>query len=265
METPIEKPALEIAPIPKKTVELFNLYFGDGENKYLKKEQRAIERTIESREEVILRELIDGPKDQGLTPTIPRQTRLYSVSIAEKTCYVNFSKEFVTNFQGDEEGEVTAVYSIVNSLTELDAIDKVQILVEGERLEIYQKNLSLKEPFVRNEKIFKGPFPTPIEVVREYLALIESEEYRYAYNLIYHPSEYSLDYSIYFRYMREEKGRTAKFDIISYTIVPGDNRNGVIYLDYMERYKDGTYVERKGVEFPYYNELGEWKLMFKEI
>lgn len=214
---------------------------------------------------MVLRELIKGPRDYILSPTIPQQTRLYSVTTVEGACYVNFSKEFVTNFQGDQRQEITAVYSIINSLTELNHINKVQILVEGERLELYQELLSLKEPYTRNEKLLTGPFPSVIEVVKEYFAYIEREEYRYAFNQIYRPGDYNLDYALFFRYLRENKSNTAKLQIVSYSITAADKQSGTITLDYIETLDDGTSIQHDGVEFRYQNDLGEWKLIFTEF
>lgn len=261
----IEEAPLQIAPIPQKTVELVNLYFGNSGNEYLVKEQRAIERSIESKEEVILRELINGPRDYRISATIPKQTRLYSVTTAEGICYVNFSKEFADNFNGDEREEITAVYSIVNSLTELNHISKVQILVEGERLELYRQILSLREAYSRNEKLLTGPFLSPIEVLKQYFAYIERGEYRYAYNQIYRPGEYNLDYSLFFRYLRENKSDTVAFTIVSYSITPEDKRSGTITIEYVEEFEDGTSITHEQAEFQYENDFGEWKIIFKEL
>lgn len=264
MNDQIGRAPLEIPPFPKRTVELVDLYFGNGENQFLKKEQRAIERTIESREEVILKELISGPRDLDLVPTIPYQTRLFSVSTVAGVSYVNFSKEFVTNFIGGERAEVNTIYSVVNSLTELRHVNRVQILVEGERLEIFQNSLSLREPYTRNERILKAPFPSPIEVLRAYLNHIEKEEYRYAYDLIYRPGAFNLDYSIYFRYMRENKNNTVNYTIMSYRIIRNDE-GATILLDYIEDFKDGKKKVHEGVEFKLRNDFGEWRIVFDEF
>ena len=42
------------------------------------------------------------------------------------------------------------IYSIVNSLLELDNIHKVQISVEGDSALKYHDDISLAEPFIRN-------------------------------------------------------------------------------------------------------------------
>ena len=57
-------------------------------------------------------------------------TKILGVSIAEGICYVNLDSNFLTVI--NNVSTEVAVYSIVNSLVELDNINKVQILVNGE-------------------------------------------------------------------------------------------------------------------------------------
>lgn len=75
--------------------------------------------------------LIRGPQSQGLVPSIPEGTELLDISIANKICTVDFSKEFIANHSGGSAGELMTLSSIVKTLTQFDTIDKVQILVEG--------------------------------------------------------------------------------------------------------------------------------------
>ena len=72
----------------------------------------------------------------------------------KQICFVNFSSEFVTKHSGGSAGEAMTVYSIVNSLTELKNVDKVQFLVEGNKIDVY-KHLEFNEPFPRDETWIK--------------------------------------------------------------------------------------------------------------
>ena len=47
------------------------------------------------------------------------------------------------------------IYSVVNSLTELPHIDKVQFLIEGQKVEVF-KHMIFNEPFVRDDEIIKN-------------------------------------------------------------------------------------------------------------
>ena len=83
-------------------------------------------------ERFVVEELIAGPSGQiqGLYPVINPETKIVNILTKDGICYVNLDSNFLT-VVNNVSTEV-AVYSIVNSLAELDNINKVQILVNGE-------------------------------------------------------------------------------------------------------------------------------------
>ena len=83
-------------------------------------------------ERFVVEELIAGPSGQieGLYPVINPETKIINILTKDGICYVNLDSSFLT-VVNNVSTEV-AVYSIVNSLVELDNINKVQILVNGE-------------------------------------------------------------------------------------------------------------------------------------
>lgn len=83
-------------------------------------------------ERFVVEELIAGPSGQieGLYPSINPQTKIINVMTKDGICYVNLDSSFLT-VVNNVSTEV-AVYSIVNSLVELNNVNKVQILINGE-------------------------------------------------------------------------------------------------------------------------------------
>jgi hypothetical protein len=81
----------------------------------------------------ILKILGDGPKTEGLTAPIPRDTKVNEVFISEDgVAFVDFSNAISTNHPGGILNEQATIYSIVNSLTyNLREIQQVKILVGG--------------------------------------------------------------------------------------------------------------------------------------
>ena len=78
--------------------------------------------------------------------------KILSVVTANNICYVDFDENFLT-----EQSPVSAkmvIYSIVNSLLELDEIHRVQLSVKGETSVEYG-NISLAHPFMRNLDIIE--------------------------------------------------------------------------------------------------------------
>lgn len=97
-------------------------------------------------ERFVVEELIAGPSGQveGIYPSINPETKIVSVMTKDGICYVNLDSSFLT-VVNNVSTEV-AIYSIVNSLVELNNINKVQILINGEvpasfSSTIYERNL----------------------------------------------------------------------------------------------------------------------------
>lgn len=119
-------------PAPRETKVKVTLYFGDEQALYLLPEDREVTTAGEPLPEVVVRELIKGPRLAGHRRTIPEGTVLRGVEVRDGVAYVDFSREFQTRHWGGTAGEAFTLYSVVNSLARLEGIEKVQFLLEGE-------------------------------------------------------------------------------------------------------------------------------------
>lgn len=99
-------------------------------------------------EKLVLEQLIRGPITDGAYPTIPTETKVLSVSTKDGICYVNLDNGFLG--QGYNVTEAVPIYSIVNSLTELPGISRVQILINGETNLVYRESIRFDTIFERN-------------------------------------------------------------------------------------------------------------------
>ncbi len=99
-------------------------------------------------EKLVVERLIKGPITKDAYPAIPSETKLVSISTKDGICYVNLDEGFLE--QGYDVLEQIPVYSIVNSLTEIPGISKVQILINGETNLTYQESIRLETIFERN-------------------------------------------------------------------------------------------------------------------
>lgn len=125
------------------------LYFTDEQGEKLYPEKREVIRNINtSAERVVLEELIAGPKAEGLVPTLDPSTKLLNVSVNENVCYINFDTTFLTNSL--EVNEYIPIYSIVNSLSELSSVNRIQITINGKQDEKFRDSVSLNTLFERN-------------------------------------------------------------------------------------------------------------------
>lgn len=143
------------AGLPEETREVV-LYFSDPEGKALVAEERTIPK-VEGIARETIKELISGPHpESGLLGTIPEGTALRDINIRpDGLAIVDFSKELITNFNGDSTSEILTVYSIVNTLTQFDTVKEVQILVDGQVVETINGHVDVSEAMARDENIIK--------------------------------------------------------------------------------------------------------------
>ncbi len=139
-------------PVEQDKVELV-LYFADDMGEYLHPEVREVVLNGSTPAEMIVRELIDGPKKDSLFSPIPKTTELLGLKISDRTAEVNFSRDIQTDHAGGTASEVFTIYSIVNSLTEMEEIDRVWILVEGEAVESLAGHVIIREPLEKKERL----------------------------------------------------------------------------------------------------------------
>lgn len=133
------------------------LYFANIDNTKLKLEIRYID-TAETKKSssylasVIIRELIKGPSDEtAFKRTVPAEAKLRTpVSISGKVATVDMSKEFKTKHPGGKDAEKMTIYSIVNSLTELEDIQKVKFTIAGKAQKEYMGNFQFDSLFPRS-------------------------------------------------------------------------------------------------------------------
>lgn len=129
------------------------LYFADLKNMGLEVEERTIQvRRItpvnrdQELAKYLVEELVLGPSTEGLSATIPSETKINEVVLDRNICYVNLSKEFISKHVDDEFIQKLTIYSIVNTLTSLDSVSKVQFLIESEKIENFKGGYDLSNP-----------------------------------------------------------------------------------------------------------------------
>lgn len=132
------------------------LYFGTEDAQGVGAELRWLPRvaaTPEGRVEA----LIEGPRSPHLLPSIPPGTKLRSIRQVGNVITVDFSGQIAANHPGGSAGELVTVYSVVNTLTEIDGVERVQWLVDGRVVESLAGHMDLSRPIARNEEIIVEP------------------------------------------------------------------------------------------------------------
>lgn len=99
--------------------------------------------------------LLRTPNSSGLVKIFPEGTVVKSVTIKDHTAYVDFNDKIVKNNTGGSTSEMLMVVSVVNTLTEFTDIHKVQIMVEGKKVETLSGHVDVSVPLSRSEQIIK--------------------------------------------------------------------------------------------------------------
>ena len=140
--------------IPQKKEEVeINLYFADANIMNLEREKRVFKNDENLAKNVAL-SVIKGPKSGNIYALIPADTEIISINVKDGLCTVDLNDEF-TNFTGGTSMENLAVHSLVNSLCEIEEINKVKINVEGNTSAMFGGHYSLEDAFTKDMTIVK--------------------------------------------------------------------------------------------------------------
>lgn len=131
------------------TVATLDLYYANAAG------DRLVDELVEIRyssnmsvEKLVVEQLIRGPITDDAYPAISSNTKVLSVSTKDGVCYVNLDEGFLE--QEYDVLEAIPIYSIVNSLTEISGINKVQILINGETNQVFRESIRFDTIFERN-------------------------------------------------------------------------------------------------------------------
>lgn len=149
----------------KKDKQEVILFFSDANERFLVTEKRFVpqEKELEAQAGEMIRALIAGSKT-GLVNTFPENAELEGVKReGEDTLTVNFRKSLVSNHPGGSTAEMATIYSLTNTLTtNLPAIKRIRILIDGKKRESLKGHIGLEKPFMMNRELI-APAALPKE------------------------------------------------------------------------------------------------------
>ena len=112
---------------------IVSLYFPNKETKELEPEARLldIKEILENPYEKIVNLLIEGPKDENKERIIPEYTKLLSSILDDDCLTLDFSSDFLNYDKTDEKAKENLIKSIVDTLTQLNEVNSIKILIDG--------------------------------------------------------------------------------------------------------------------------------------
>ena len=119
---------------------IVSLYFPDKETNMLKPEARLgnVKELIQSPYNVLIDLLIEGPKNEKLKSIIPENTKLLNSFLDGECLTLDFSNELLKYNKEDSKGKENLIDSIVNTVTELNEVNRVKILINGQTSEEFK-------------------------------------------------------------------------------------------------------------------------------
>ena len=94
--------------------------------------------------------IIEKPKNEKLVSSIPEGTKVNKAELKNGIVELDLSKEFIENQTKDIEKAKLSIKAIVNTLTELNEVKAVKILIDGKENQKFKNiDLSLEKEFTR--------------------------------------------------------------------------------------------------------------------
>ena len=104
-----------------------------------------------SMERLAVEQIISGPNTNIAFATVSKESKLNSVNVKDGVCYLDFDNNFLT--QPNKVSTEVAIYSIVDTLTELPNVNKVVMSVNG------------TTPFNYMDYVISGPYERNLDIV----------------------------------------------------------------------------------------------------
>ncbi len=126
---------------------IVSLYFQNKETKELEPEARLVDikEILDNPYDRIVNLLIEGPKNEDKENIFPENTKLLNTSLEGDCLTLNFSSEFLNYDKTDEKTKENLVNSIVNTLTQLNEVNSIKILIDGAQNEEFNEVYTIQK------------------------------------------------------------------------------------------------------------------------
>lgn len=131
------------------------VYYPDEQGMKLIADKRTVTLDGQEKYTAAMESLLEGTKEKGQTNIISKQAKLRSVKVENGTATVDFTGDLVKDFVGGSTGETMLVGSVVDTLTEFPEVKKVQILIDGQKVESLSGHMDLSQPMGRMADLLK--------------------------------------------------------------------------------------------------------------
>lgn len=134
----------------KAHTQMVKIYFVDAEMLRLIPVGVTIpDMSAEKTAQRVLDELIEGrDENYKIRRFIPKIRRCMTVEVEDGIAYVNIDSDMISEVPDGRDSELLTVYSIVNSLVNIDGIVNVRFTIDGESQKDFKGYLDMRETFI---------------------------------------------------------------------------------------------------------------------
>lgn len=153
-----ELAAADLEFIPSEEASKLMVFFPVRGEDRLKSESRRVRRqnTLTAQARQIVTTVLEGPHDKReLYQAIPEGTKLRGIFFEAGTFIIDLSRDFEKLSSTGISEKVLAVYSIINSVTELDPNARVRLLINGTEPSELEGYLDFSQTFKRFAGLIK--------------------------------------------------------------------------------------------------------------
>lgn len=154
---PVETPVVTPPQEPTEKLMDITVYFPDDNMMYLHPVVRTVD-VADGVYKVVAENVISGPEEgSSYVKPIRGDVKVLSAELDTATgvCTLDLSEDFAKNNTGGTTREIMAVYSLVDSLCELDGVKSVKINIAGETNPEFGGHFSLELPFEKQESYIR--------------------------------------------------------------------------------------------------------------
>ena len=160
---------------PDRLHQKFTVYYASTDRRYLIGQELSVQ--VISPNDLpmqLLELLLTPPEDSGLRSALPTGTRFHSVTVENGLCTVDLSPEFDSRRYSAMSAQCLSLLSIVNTLTALPQIQRVEFPIDDNLL-IRYGSLSIAEPLVQDLRCL-GPVRTGLGERDSVIYLVHGSE-----------------------------------------------------------------------------------------
>jgi hypothetical protein len=157
-----ELPTVQPVPGPAGSFRV-TLFFAATDGEGLDREGREVPACDQLADcvDAVVDELINGPVG-ALQPTVPPTTTVRQVRIEGDMAVIDFGRELADGLPGGSSSEMTAVYSVVNTICfNFPQLKRVGFLLDGAEVESLTGHLDLRQPITPDYSKERPAEPEP--------------------------------------------------------------------------------------------------------